>query len=159
MKVLAVLDADNTMWDIDGPIWDAAIARFDGDLLVLADGREVRLRPEVRSGLKALKGRGVLTGVASHNIDSPELGARAALASFGILGMFDAVVVRDSPDKNAMLREICAGLDVSPGQDKVFFTDDHERHVVEARRMGITAFHAGPSIQQFFDAVLEAAQG
>ncbi|MFH0816731.1 MAG: HAD hydrolase-like protein [Methanobacteriota archaeon] len=157
MKVLAVLDADDTMWDVAAPIWDRAVREARGDLLVLSDGAELRLRPEVRPGLMALKARGILLAVASHNLDLPEAGVKGALKALGIDDLFDFVMVRNSSDKNAMIGDICAKLDVDMVEDRVFFTDDSGRHVENARRIGADAQIAGASIQSFFDAVLEAA--
>ncbi len=158
MKVLAVLDADDTMWDVAEPIWDRAVREARGDVLVLSDGAELRLRPEVRPGLEALKARGVLTAVASHNLDSPDYGVRAALKALKIDNLFDFVVVRNSSDKNAMLADICARLGVDLAKDAVFFTDDSEKHVANAKRIGVRTHLAGNSIQPFFDAVLEAVE-
>ena len=65
-------------------------------------------------------------------------------------------MVRDSSDKNAMIRDICADLDVDLAKDKIFFTDDSEKHVANARKIGVEALIAESGIQSFFDAVLEA---
>jgi magnesium-dependent phosphatase-1 len=157
MKVLAVLDADDTMWDVAEPIWDRGVREARGDMLILSDGAELRLRPEVRPGLESLKARGVLVAVASHNIDLPDAGVRGALRALGIAGLFDCVIVRNSSDKNAMLSDICARLDVDLKDDAVFFTDDSEKHVSNALRIGVRAQVAGRCIQSFFDDVLGAA--
>jgi magnesium-dependent phosphatase-1 len=159
MKVLAVLDADDTMWDVAEPIWDRGVREARGDTLILSDGAELRLRPEVRPGLRALKAAGVLTAVASHNLDSPDYGVQAALKSLEIRGLFDTVVVRNSSDKNAMISDICSRLGVDLANDTVFFADDSPRHVSNALRLGVRATVAGPSIQAFFDEAVEAARG
>lgn len=157
MKILAILDADDTMWDVAEPIWDRGVREARGDLIILSDGAELRLRPEMRPGLKALKARGILLAVASHNLDLPDAGVKGALKALGIADLFDFVMVRNSSDKNAMIRDICAKLDVDLVTDKVFFTDDSGKHVENARRIGIHAQIAEASIQRFFGAVLEAA--
>jgi magnesium-dependent phosphatase-1 len=159
MKLLAVFDADDTLWDVAEPIWDRAVREARGDVLILSDGAELRLRPEVRSGLDALKARGVLTAVASHNLDSPDYGVQAALRALKIDALFDYVMVRNSSDKNAMLADICARLGVDLAKDIVFFTDDSEKHIANALRMGVRAQVAEASIQPFFDMVLEVAEG
>jgi magnesium-dependent phosphatase-1 len=157
MKVLAVLDADDTMWDVAEPIWDRGVREARGDLLVLSDGAELRLRPEVRPGLKALKAKGVLTAVASHNLDSPDYGVKAALKALNIDAYFDFVMVRNSSDKNAMLADICARLGVDLAKDIVFFADDSQKHVSNALRIGVRASLAGKSIGSYFESVLGAA--
>jgi magnesium-dependent phosphatase-1 len=157
MKVLAILDADDTMWDVAEPIWDRGVREARGDLVILSDGAELRLRPEVRPGLGALKARGVLLAVASHNLDLPDAGVKGALKALGIHGLFDFIMVRNSSDKNAMICDICAKLDVDLVKDMVLFTDDSGKHVENARRIGVEAQIAGASIQSFFEAVLGAA--
>jgi magnesium-dependent phosphatase-1 len=157
MKILAILDADDTMWDVAEPIWDRGVREARGDLLILSDGAELRLRPEVRPGLRALKSRGVLLAMASHNLDLPDAGVTAAMEALKIADLFDHVMVRNSSDKNAMIRDICASLGVDLVKDKIFFTDDSEKHVGNAKKIGVEAQTAEASIQRFFDAVLEAA--
>jgi magnesium-dependent phosphatase-1 len=157
MKVLAILDADDTIWDVAEPIWDRGVREARGGLLILSDGAELRIRPEVGPGLRALKARGVLLAVASHNLDLPDAGVRGALKALGIHSLFDFIMVRDSSDKNTMIRDICAALDVDLAKDKIFFTDDSEKHVANAKIIGVDAQIAKGSIQGFFDAVLEAA--
>jgi len=157
MKILAILDADDTMWDVAEPIWDRGVREARGDVLILSDSAELRLRPEVRPGLNALKAKGVLLAVASHNLDLPDAGVKGALKTLGIADLFDFIMVRNSSDKNAMIRDICAALDVDLAKDKIFFTDDSEKHVANAKIIGVDAQIAEASIQRFFDAVLEAA--
>jgi magnesium-dependent phosphatase-1 len=158
VKILAVFDADDTLWDVAEPIWDRAVQEVLGDTLVLSDGSELHLRPEVKPGLNSLKVAGAMIALASHNLDSTEYGVRAALGALGLVELFDCVVVRDSSDKNAMISDICQRLGVDMAADRVFFTDDSDKHVLNARKLGVAAFVAGPSIQPFIDAVLEAAR-
>ena len=157
MKILAIFDADDTMWDVAEPIWDRGVREARGDLLILFDSTELRLRSEVRPGLRALKARGVLLAVASHNIDLPDAGVKGALEALKIADLFDQVMVRNSSDKNAMIRDICEALEVDLAKDKVFFTDDSEKHVANARKIGVKTILAEASIHNFFDVVLGAA--
>jgi len=159
MKVLAIFDADGTLWELDGAIWNATIVRHVGDLINLNDGRVLKLRQGVRGGLKALRNRGVYTAIASHNIDLPWCGVRAALAAFELTSHFDVIAIRNSSDKNAMIRDICTDLKVDPRKDKVFFIDDAGNHVENARKLGVDAHLAKGDIEDFLELVLEAAVG
>lgn len=97
------------VWDLDNTVWDGVL---------LEDGDNVRLRPEVVEVIKALDERGILNSVASRNEPGP---AVAKLEEFGLAEYLLHPQINWGP-KSASLREVAQAINI--GVDTLAFVDD-----------------------------------
>ena len=157
-----VLDADDTMWQID-PWGLATVAEPVGktkgnvlparlDLSALEDAPEywqereltgvVALQPTLRKTLASLKERGIGVSIASHNYEESIL---KYLDAFGLRDQFADIEASMGRDKDKMVERIAQRQDVDISE--VLFVDDSYGNCLDvAQRTGATALHFGYNI-------------
>ncbi|EWG08021.1 MAG: magnesium-dependent phosphatase-1 [Candidatus Aramenus sulfurataquae] len=130
MKVKVVIyDADKTLWDhYNISEFREPIKVINRDEIEDAEGRKLRVFPDVRSTLEELKSRNLIIAMATWNF--PEKAERI-LEILDLRRYFDVVVARDFPYKFVMINEILSELrkrGIYAKPEDVIFVDDRRAH-------------------------------
>ena len=123
VKKVVVLDLDRTLWDhpdISSTI--PPFRRIDENTIADSRGEVIRLERCVRKLLLGLRANNVSLCVASWN--RPEI-ALEALRTFGLLELFDQVVIEPHPYKEEMLARIARRLSLEGVRFEMYFFDDN----------------------------------
>ncbi|EHP68770.1 magnesium-dependent phosphatase-1 [Metallosphaera yellowstonensis MK1] len=124
-----VFDADKTLWDhYNISEFEEPFTVIEGNSLVDAKGRKLKVFQNVRRTLKELRERGIIIGMATWNFSHK---TSLVLKALELEQFFDVVVSRDFPYKFLMLGDFILemrrrGKTIRP--EEILFVDDRRVH-------------------------------
>lgn len=152
MIKLIIFDADETLWTMDrgfASLLTPPLKRTGLDMLVDADGKELRLFNGVRDLLNILREKGILLSIASSNHYDPNM-VEECLRTLEIdFFIYPQVNYRDKGENvRNLLNLLKEKLWEAINFEEIIFVDDSRAHIFNVKNLcpGINVLHVGSDI-------------
>ena len=152
MIKLIIFDADETLWTMDrgfASLLTPPLKRTGLDMLVDADGKELRLFNGVRDLLNILREKGILLSIASSNHYDPNMVEECLRTLELDFFIYPQVNYRDKGENvRNLLNLLKEKLWEAINFEEIIFVDDSRAHIFNVKNLcpGINVLHVGSDI-------------